>query len=80
MSNSNGAESTVTLSVPLIPPSKHDGTEMELTVLPAARAAVGANAESTSIAAAESQPAVRRSPPRRRAETDRAFMVRVPEL
>jgi hypothetical protein len=41
---------------------------------------LGAKAESASIAAADSQPAVRRSPPRRRAEVDRAVIGRVPKL
>jgi hypothetical protein len=46
----------------------------------AAKAVLGANAESASIAAADSQPAVRRSPPRWRAWVDEAFMFRIPEL
>jgi hypothetical protein len=67
MSNTNGEDATVTSSVPLIPPSKQEGTEMELTVLTvAAYDDAGASAETASIAAAESQPSRRRVPPRRR--------------
>ena len=68
MSNTNGEESTVTSSVPLIPmPSMQLGTVMELTLLPlAAYDDAGASAETASIAAAESQPSRRRVPPRRR--------------
>jgi hypothetical protein len=68
MANTNGEESTVTSSVPLMPmPSMQLGTVMEMTVLPvAAYEDAGASAETASIAAAESQPSRRRVPPRRR--------------
>ena len=66
MSNTNGADTTVTSSVPLMPtPSMQLGTVIELTLFPAAYELAGARAERASIATAESQASRLREPARR---------------
>jgi hypothetical protein len=67
MSNTNGADTTVTSSVPLMPtPSMQLGTVIELTLFAvAAYELAGARAERASIATAESQASRLREPARR---------------